>query len=241
MPAFDTGRFVTAGERVLLAELPAAHHMVGALRIRPGERLVLFHEGELYDAAVEELPGAGLAAVIQSVRPSPLASRPLVLVQAVIRPALLDDVVRLVTPLGVRSVVLFAGERSQPWNVAGRLGRLTEVARSAAEQSETGIVPEISLEDSLGAALKCLEPARACIALSPRADRTLLQLSGPAWIRAQEAAALVVGPEGGFSEEEERLMDSRGVRRARLNTGVLRSELAGFAALLVIREMQELP
>ena len=49
----------------------------------------------------------------------------------------------------------------------------------------------------------------------------------------------LVGPEGGFSKEEERLMDSRGVQRARLSTGVLRSELAGFAALLLISEMQE--
>ena len=239
MPAFDTGRFVTAGERVLLAELPAAGHMVGALRVRRGERLALFHDGELYDAVVEELPGAGLAAVIQSMQPAPLASRRLVLVQAAIRPALLDDVVRLVTPLGVRGVVLFTGERSQPWNVAGRLGRLAEVARSAAEQSETGIVPTVSLENGLGAALKRVDLPPACIAMSPRADRTLMQLNGAGGFRSLGAVAVIVGPGGGFSKEEERLMDSRGVQRARLSTGVLRSELAGFAALLLISEMQE--
>jgi len=208
--------------------------------VRRGERLALFHDGELYDAVVEEVPGAGLAAVIQSTRRSPFVSRPLVLLQAVIRPALLDDVVRLVTPLGVCGVVLFTGERSQPWNVAGRLGRLAEVAQSAAEQSETGIVPEISLENGLGAALKRVDLPPACIAMSPRADRTLVQLNGIGGFRSLEAAAVIVGPEGGLSEEEERLMDGRGVQRARLNTGVLRSELAGFAALLVIREMQEL-
>ena len=36
MPAFDTGRFVTAGERVLLAELPAAGHMVGGRPVAGG-------------------------------------------------------------------------------------------------------------------------------------------------------------------------------------------------------------
>ncbi len=201
---------------------------------------MLFHQGELYDAIVEEPPGAGLAAVVQSVRPSPLAVRPLVLVQAVIRPALLDDVIRLVAPLGVCGIVLFVGERSQPWNVAGRMGRLSEVAQAAAEQSETGIVPVISLENSLAAALGRSDVPSQLVAMSPRGDRSLLSLCGSAGLGSRGGVGLVVGPEGGFSEAEEGILDSRGVHRARLNTGVLRSELAGFASLIIVREMQGL-
>lgn len=240
MPAFESGRFLSAGDRVLLAELPAGHHLTGALRVRGGEPLVLFHQGELYDTIVEELPGGGLAAVVRSARPSPLAATPMVLVQAVIRPALLDDVIRLVTPLGVCGIVLFVGERSQPWNVAGRMGRLRDVAQAAAEQSETGIVPVISLENSLAAALGRSDLPGHLVAMSPRGDRSLSSLCGSAGLGSAEGVGLVVGPEGGLSEGEERTLDSRGVYRAHLNTGVLRSELAGFAGFLIVREMQGL-
>jgi 16S rRNA (uracil1498-N3)-methyltransferase len=46
---------------------------------------------------------------------------------------------------------------------------------------------------------------------------------------------LAVGPEGGWTEAETRLLDSRGYRGLRMGPRVLRSETAGPAALAVFQ------
>jgi RsmE family RNA methyltransferase len=52
------------------------------------------------------------------------------------------------------------------------------------------------------------------------------------------SVAVAVGPEGGFSGPEEALFIERGALAVRLSTGILRSELAGFVTMLMVRELQ---
>jgi 16S rRNA (uracil1498-N3)-methyltransferase len=241
MPAFEAGRSLRLGEHVMLGGTPAAHHISDVLRARHGERIVLFHAGELYDAVVEDSSRSGLAVSVESVRQSPFSHYPVILVQAVIRPALLDDVIHLCAPTGVHRFVLFAAERSQPWNAAGRLERLNQVALSAAEQAETGDVPTVELAPGLHGALSCAGRVDNLIMMSPRAASTMMGCARDGTLALDGSVAVAVGPEGGFSEPEEALLVERGAVAVRLSTGVLRSELAGFAALLMMRELQAKP
>ncbi len=241
MPAFEAGRSLRLGEHVMLGGTPAAHHIADVLRVRHGEQIILFHAGILYNAVVENASRSGLAVSVESIRQLPFSARPVTLLQAIIRPALLGDVVHVCTPLGVHRFVLYAAERSQPWNVAGRLERLSQVALSAAEQAETGDVPMIELAPGLQSALSCVGPVGSLIMMSPRAPSTMMGLARDGALALDDSVAVAVGPEGGFSGPEEALLIERGALPVRLSTGILRSELAGFAAILMVRELQAKP
>ncbi|MHB8106703.1 MAG: RsmE family RNA methyltransferase [Candidatus Cryosericum sp.] len=241
MPAFEAGRSLRLGERVMLGGTPAAHHIVDVLRTRHGERIMLFHAGELYDAVVEDASKSGLAVSVEGVRPSPFSLHPVTLLQAIIRPALLDEVVRVCSPLGVHRFVLYTAERSQAWSVAGRLERLSQVALSSAEQAETGDVPTLELAAGIEGALSRSGRLDSLIMMSPRAPSTLTELARERLLALGGPVVVAVGPEGGFSGAEEDLLIERGALAARLATGVLRSELAGFAAVLMVRELQATP
>jgi 16S rRNA (uracil1498-N3)-methyltransferase len=225
----------------MLGGTPAAHHIADVLRARQGERIVLFHMRELYDAVVEDPSRSGLAVSVEGVRQSPFSPHPVVLLQAIIRPALLDDVVHVCAPLGVHRFILYAAARSQPWNVAGRLERLRQVALSSAEQAETGDVPMVELATGLQGALSCAGPVDSLIMMSPRAASTMMELARDGALALDGSVVVAVGPEGGFSEPEEALLIERGALAVRLSTGILRSELAGFAATLMVRELQATP
>lgn len=241
MPAFEAGRSLRLGEHVMLGGTPSAHHIADVLRARHGERIVLFHAGELYDAVVEDSSRSGLAVSVEGIRQSPFSQCPVILLQAIIRPALLDDVVHVCAPLGVRRFVLYAAERSQPWNVTGRLERLNQVALSAAEQAETGEVATVELASGLHGALSCAGHVDTLVMMSPRAASTMMGCAQDGALALDGSVAVAVGPEGGFSEPEEALLVERGAVAVRLRTGVLRSELAGFAAMLMVRELQATP
>jgi len=152
MPAFEAGQWLKPGEHVALDDTAVVHHIADVLRVRTGDHITLFHEGELYDAMVENASRSGLAIVIERARPARFVTRPLMLIQAVIRPVLLDDIVRMCSPLGVQRFVVFTAERSQPWNIATRLERLRQIAGSSAEQAETGQVPSLQLSAGLKSA-----------------------------------------------------------------------------------------
>jgi 16S rRNA (uracil1498-N3)-methyltransferase len=241
MPAFEAGRSLRLGEHVMLGGTPAAHHIADVLRARHGEGIVLFHAGELYDAIVEDSSRSGLAVSVEGIRQSPFALHPVILLQAIIRPALLDDVVHACTPLGVDRFVLYAAERSQPWNVAGRLERLRQVALSSAEQAETGDVPTVELTVGIQDALSSAGPVDTLIMMSPRAALTMMGLARDGAHALDGSVTVAVGPEGGFSEPEEALLIDQGAVPVRLSSGILRSELAGFATMLLVRELQAKP
>ncbi len=240
MPAFEAGRALRPGERAVLAGSTAAHHITDVLRSRNGEKIMLFHDGEIYDAVVEDCSRENFTVTVTTVRSAPLAEYPLILVQAVIRPALLDDIVRVCSPLGVSRFIFYTAERSQPWNMMGRLKRLGQVALAATEQAETGRVPDIETADSLSDALSRLGKVQTVLALSPRSSLTMAALVQRGSLALEGVIAAVVGPEGGFTAHEEELLRAGGAVSIRLSTGILRSELAGFAAGLIVRELQSL-
>jgi len=149
-----------------------------------------------------------------------------------------EDCVGRLTQLGVLRITPLATERSPPHaREAGvaRTERLARAGREAAKQCGRLWFPEIGEPESLAAWLS----ARRAVPiawLDPAAPRSLL--AWPALPRTRSLAVLV-GPEGGFSPTEERLLgaevaDSRGVFRACLGGHVLRLETAAEAAVAVV-------
>ncbi len=238
MPAFDAGRVLCPGQRVTIADDRLIHHVADALRVRKGETLLLFHNGTIYDTIVEDIFRTSLTVTVTAQRHAPFADRPIVLVQAVIRPALLDDVVRMCVPLGVDRIVVYRADRSQPWNIAGRMERLQQVAQSAAEQAETGRVTALSSTEGLASALESLGHAYRVLYLSTAGRATIGSLMREGSALLTGPVAVVIGPEGGLAQREEATLADAGAVTVRLNACILRSELAGFAAVLSIRELQ---
>ncbi len=123
--------------------------------------------------------------------------------------------------------------RAQPYRL--NLERLHAIAVSAAEQSERLSVPQIPEPQRLDRVLADWPASRKLIVCdesgggAPIAD-ALAGLSPDA------AMALLVGPEGGFSESE---LDALGklpiVTRVGLGPRVLRAETAALAALAVFQ------
>lgn len=238
MPAFESGRLLKPGEHVTLAGSEPAHHILDVLRSRTGEKITLFHDGDLYDAVVDDCSRKNFTVTVTTARPAPFAGHPIALLQAIIRPGLLDDIVHMCSPLGIDRFIFFSAERSQPWNVTGRLQRLDQVALSATEQAETGRVPAIELAGDLEDALSRLDSVGSLLLLSPRSLSTMTALMRSGSLILERPVTIATGPEGGFSTREEAMLETRGALPVRLSTGILRSELAGFAASLIVRELQ---
>ena len=211
----------------------AARYVTRVHRRKLGDRLCLFEPGAALEADAELVGGPAPAVWCRVDEPRPSGYRPLPihLIQGLGKGDKPDEVIRAATALGAARVGVAQTERSvarlaDDRGVA-RVERWTRIAVEAARQSGRGDIPQLSGPEPLADALaRVTAPLR--ITLAPGAEPLLARLR--AW-RADQDVALLVGPEGGLDERELELAGRAGFVPASLGTTVLRTELAGVAAL----------
>ncbi len=142
-----------------------------------------------------------------------------------------DEVVRAATALGAGAVVIATSERSVARALPSpeRNARLGAIALDAARQCGRGDLPLLTGPVELADALaEQHDNAALKLCFDPGAERSL----GAALAeRRGRAVVLLIGPEGGFAEEELALARDAAFSFVRFGTLVLRTELAAVAAL----------
>jgi 16S rRNA (uracil1498-N3)-methyltransferase len=222
----------------LRAELDAAaaEKLARVLRLGRGDRVVLFNgDGSDYLGVLEPLGKGRLAVDIETVRSaapeSPLA---VTLLQSLARGEKMDWVLQKATELGVAAIIPLLTERTEvrldTERTARRVRHWQGVVRAACEQCARAVIPRLAEPVHLSHLdLATLPPCR--LVLHP----------GGMPLRALERAmlergiAIAVGPEGGFSDLDLRVLERSGFRMLTLGPRVLRTETAGAAALAALQ------
>jgi len=232
VPRFHCPGPLAAGAAIELPEA-IAHHALRVLRLRPGAAIVLFDgTGGEYPARL--LAGDGPARAELGAHDPREAEPPLpvTLVQGLPAGDKMDWVVEKAVELGAHRIVPVAAQRSVLQLSGSRLEKRLEhwrrIARSACEQCGRNRVPRVEAPLSLADWLRSAEiPQWLC---DPQASVPL-----PSALREaaphSDGLALLVGPEGGWSDEETALARKLGARPVRLGDRVLRTETAGLALL----------
>ncbi|MBX6371775.1 MAG: 16S rRNA (uracil(1498)-N(3))-methyltransferase [Acidothermus sp.] len=227
-------RSAAPGDSIVL-DGPEGRHAVRVRRLRPGERVdVTDGCGTRCQTEVVEVTRDALSLRVlrRSVEPAPQPS--LVVVQALIKGDPADEAVRVMTEVGVDVIVPWAAARSVvKWDaeraVAARR-RWSDVAREASKQSRRSRFPEIAELADTAAVVDRLRTAELGVVLDGSAERGLGEVGVP----AEGRIVVVVGPEGGLTEEESAAFDAAGARRARMGPTVLRAATAGAIAAAVV-------
>jgi 16S rRNA (uracil1498-N3)-methyltransferase len=218
------------------AEIDAAqtHRLRHVLRLATGAAVAGFNarDGEFLCRIAKLGRSGGSLAVERRLRPPEPETGPW-LVFAPIKRLRLDWLIEKGAELGVGVFVPVTTERTQPERLNRE--RLFAHAVAAAEQSERLGVPDIRPVETLAAVLAGWPAERRLIVCDETGAR--LQIAAAlAEAPAGAPIALLVGPEGGFSQRE---LDALGklafVTRVGLGPRVLRAETAALAALAVLQ------
>lgn len=225
-----------------LSALPpeAASYVVRVHRLREGDRIVVF-DPELGIEADATLAAIGRrTAEVQIDAPRAATLRPgrrVTWIQAVGKGDKMDAVVRDATELGATRIIPAISARSVARPADEKSRRWRRIAVEAARQCGRGDAPRVDAPVELAAAIAAVGEHASGMCLDPLGETTLgvrLRALAPA-----AEAVFVVGPEGGFSEEELGACAAAGFWRVRLGMLTLRTETvcaAVLGALLVVGE-----
>lgn len=214
-----------------------AHHVIHVLRLQAGDALTLFDgRGAEYVALIKRIDKSGLTLGVSTrreiSRESPLT---VVLAQGVSSGERMDYTVQKCVELGVtaiqplltqRSVVRLTGERADK-----RVAHWQAVAAAACEQCGRNQVPEVLPVQPLNRWLGA-PPQGVRYLLSPHAGKRLREFARP-----PGTVTLLVGPEGGWNEEETAAAQLAGFAPMALGPRVLRTETAAAAALAAMQAL----
>lgn len=215
-----------------------ARHLVRVLRMKAGEAITIVHAGQAWHAKLDDLgSGHTTATIIEHTRdtPSELPTEVIVL-QAVPKGMKMDDVVEKVVELGAARIVPLRCARSYGGDSDVKLKRWRRIARAAAQQSQRLMVPDVEepvrFHDAIDrfAAISHIivaheGAAQGSLASSLRRD-------------AKAKLAIVVGPEGSFTNDELQLASNAGCDLAWLGPTILRTETAAAAMLAAIAALR---
>lgn len=225
---------LTAHARIAL-EGSAARHVGRVLRLTVGDELTLFdgHGGD-YPAHIVEQDKQGLWVLCGERRErdceSPLQ---LTLAQGVSKGERMDYTIQKAVELGISRIVPVATERSVVNLKGERLEKRMEhwrgVIISACEQCGRNTLPELLPLCSLEQWLHQPLDGRGLL-LDHRATTGIAELALP-----DNGCTLLIGPEGGLSEREQRAAVAMGYHGLRLGPRVLRTETAALTALAAIQ------
>lgn len=227
------------GENIELPKDAARHIMV--LRLSAGDTLTLFNGlGGEYHARITRIDRQRVTTEIvsHSSREAELPYR-ITLAQGIPEATKMDWIIEKAVELGVSDIIPLAAQRSvvrlDKDRAEKRLSRWQAIAISAAQQCGRNRLPHIASPVGTGEYLRQTTPSPR-ILFSPRATETLSE-----WARHQKPQniTLLIGPEGGFSPEEENMAEQQGVTFLSMGPRILRTETAGLAAVAAINALWE--
>ena len=220
---------------VVRVEGDEAHHAVAVRRMRLGESLVLTDgRGAV---AVGEVEATGKRTLDVRVTSYDVVAEPdpaITVVQALAKGDRGERAVEVLTEIGVGRIVPWAAARSiAAWKgdrAAKSLAKWRSTAREAAKQSRRAWHPEVADLASTDEVLEVIGVADVALVLHEEAAAAL----GAVPVPETGAITLVVGPEGGLTEEELAAFVDAGGHAVRLGAEVLRTSTAGVAATAAI-------
>ncbi len=208
-----------------------ARHAVVVRRIRVGEQVALTDGvGTTAVVTVSATSKSSLAGTVSEAAFERPAQPRLVVVQAIPKGDRGELAVEMLTEVGADVVVPWAAARSVAvWRgerAAKSLTRWRSTAREAAKQARRSWHPVV--HDMAGTAdvVGLLRDAALSVVLHEAGTRPLASLDVP----AEGDLVVVVGPEGGISDEELAAFAAAGAEPLRMGRSVLRTSTAGVAA-----------
>lgn len=215
-----------------------AYHLKKVLRLAPGDKIqVADGQGNEYLAAIIKLEDSVICQIIEKIESVPEPEFKVALWQGIPKGEKMDFIIQKCTELGISRInplyTKYTVVRLEPKKQKNREERWQRIAFEAAKQCGRAVVPSIgsilNWQDVLAAPKQDgLFLLFAETQKKPGLKQTLENNSGFKEIH------LLVGPEGGFAEQEINTAQSSGWYPVSLGRRILRTETAGMAGLTMV-------
>jgi 16S rRNA (uracil1498-N3)-methyltransferase len=229
------------GDETVALPREEAEHLTRVLRLTPGDTVAVFDgRGNEFLARVAATERRAVRVQILSrIEPPAEPAVSLVLAQAVLKGEKMDDVVRDAVMLGVAAIHPIVTTRTEVTVAAltrgARLDRWRRIALASVKQSRRATLPEVRSPLGFQDFLEEPAPAARLMLVEPGTSATVEPIGSLRGEPTPPDAAVLVGPEGGWTDEEWTAAREHGVRLVTLGHRTLRADAVSVAVISVLQ------
>ncbi len=215
----------------------AAHHLGNVLRAQTGQLYELSDGSAVWVSRIESVTRHRVEFTLLEQLPAPKPTADTTLLLSIVKFDAFEWAIEKATELGITRIIPVAAARSEKGLLAAaakRSERWQKILLEASQQSRRLRIPQL---EELANPAKAFEgqSSKYCLMLSERNDapsiRTTLNSLN---VTIPATAALAIGPEGGWTDEELSAARAAGFQEASLGQLILRTETAVIAALATL-------
>lgn len=208
------------GQTIIITDSRVAKQVNRVLKIRPGEDIKIFiDEGSEYTLTLTDTTDFSLTGTITAITPVVVPAKTVIAAISIVKGDAFDMIVQKLTEVGVATIVPLITSRTVKQNV--RLNRLQAISDEAIEQC--GATRRVHITDPMTLQECFAQYPYQSIVLNPVATETSLPKLG-------ETIVFYVGPEGGWNEQDEIIINQHKPINLQLTSRVLRTETAAILA-----------
>ena len=221
-----------------------AAHLIRVLRAQAGMECDMVAGDRVWRAVISGVSGDAVRfTLLSEVKADP--ALPVTVLLSIFKFDRMEWIIEKATELGAERFIPMTARRSEKHlaqAAPARVERWRRLAREAAKQSRRSDVPVVEDVISLKSAvtIRPAQPGLSLLLAEQERSQTLhatLQAALQQPTMENPAVHFAVGPEGGWTAEEEALFTSEGWQSVSLGPRILRAETAGITAMAVIAAM----
>ena len=215
------------------------HHLLHVMRMKKDDEIEAVANDKLFLCRIENTNPLNIY-IVHEIASDVELNEDITLLFALTKGDRTDLVVQKATELGVKKIALIQSERTvvryEEKDIAKKCARYQKIMKEASEQSHRLVVPTLLGIYNLKKLPKGVYSDLNYVAYEKDANDVEGSFKG---LAKGKSITILVGPEGGFSEEEINMLVKQGFIRTSLGKRILRAETAAIYALSVIGYLLE--
>lgn len=210
-----------------------SYHIIKVMRMHMDDQIEVVYQEQCYIAKITSLNSPVQAKIITK-KPYSFNLPSITLVQSLIKEQKMDFIIQKATELGVKEIIPLKTNRTIvniDKKAPDKINRWQKIAKEASEQSKRLNIPNIVNVSNIKDILALTYDYKLLFTVNEMTNSIKKVLSN---ITISDRILVVVGPEGGFTKDEEQILMDHGFISVTLGNLVLRSETVALNILSII-------
>lgn len=214
-----------------------SYHITTVMRMKEKDRIELVTNKQLFLAEITKIDNKKvIVKIIEEINENNELDVDVALVQSLIKEQKMDYVLQKSTELGVNKIIPFQATRSIikiDNKEDKKVERWAKIIKEASEQSKRVFIPEITKSITITELAKIDGYDLKILATVNEVSTNIKKVLSNT--KRSDRIIIVIGPEGGFTEKEEKKLIENGFVSTSLGKTVLRTETVGLYILSVLQ------
>lgn len=211
------------------------HHLTKVMRTKIGDTIEIVNgKGQLAKAVLESTDKRSSTLTVESVQTASQPSQQVILAQAIPKLNRLDFIIEKCTELGVTEFWLFPGARSEKKDFSdNQLERVNALMIAAMKQCGRLFLPKLSILPPLK---QWKDDGKTVFFgdIHPDAPSFLSKWNA---LKPSGGAVFCIGPEAGFTDDEETYLKTLGAHGVKLHQNILRTDTAAIVSITLLNNV----